>query len=78
MNNKRNRIGKLISEETCHDLVPGEMAERWQDNRRCETCLSVDFNGNNGKNVVCSLTGSVIDDVNCVNVECPLDKNNRG
>lgn len=74
MNNKRNRIGNLISEETCHDLVPGEMAERWQNNKRCETCLEVNFSGNNGKNVTCGITGDIVVDVNTVNANCPLNK----
>jgi len=34
MESKRNRIGNLISEETCHDLVPGEMAERWEAKKK--------------------------------------------
>ncbi len=39
--------------------------------KRCESCLSVDFEG---RNVTCKLTGSIVGDVNKINFNCPLDK----
>lgn len=72
---KRNKIGNLISMESCHDLAPREMAERWKSEKeeRCETCLNVNFSGNNGKNVTCKLTGSMVNDVNRINADCPIN-----
>ena len=31
---KRNKIGNLISEESCLDLVPGEMLQRWAKRKK--------------------------------------------
>ena len=68
-----NRSVSLHS--TFVDLVPGEMLQRWASNKpRCETCQSVDFAGNNGKNVTCKLTGAVVHDINNINFDCPLNK----
>jgi len=44
------------------------------ETERCESCMNVKFDGNNGKNCTCRINGNIIPNIDTVPIWCPLKR----